>query len=171
MFGLQGCRSRAVSALGSCCSCPFWWLSAGPGGCAGGMAELITFLCSRDSKSAQRDKQAGSQPQQPPTSPASQSRGENEEGKDQQGRRGLSFKCLRSLRSKLREDDWRRPQGPGLEPGSQVSSRGWWLAQSLISAHETEPCSPYRNQRRRKSHWSCWRQSRLMSPASTSLTR
>uniref|UniRef100_A0A8C3NVJ4 DH domain-containing protein n=1 Tax=Cyanoderma ruficeps TaxID=181631 RepID=A0A8C3NVJ4_9PASS len=75
----------------------------------------------RDSKSAQRDKQAASQPQQLPTSPASQSRSlskENEE-KDQQGQRGLSFKCLRSLRYKIREDDWRRPQGPGLEPGSQ----------------------------------------------------
>ncbi|XP_063274254.1 FYVE, RhoGEF and PH domain-containing protein 2 isoform X2 [Prinia subflava] len=75
----------------------------------------------RDSKSAQRDRQAGSHPQELPTFPASQShsltREENEE--DQQGRRGLSFKCLRSLRYKIREDDWRRPQGPGLEPGSE----------------------------------------------------
>ncbi|KAM7032715.1 FYVE, RhoGEF and PH domain-containing protein 2 isoform 3-T3 [Acridotheres tristis] len=75
----------------------------------------------RDSISAQRDKQAGSQSQQLPTFPASQScsltREENE--KDQQGRRGLSFKCLRSLRYKICEDNWRRPQGLGLEPGSQ----------------------------------------------------
>uniref|UniRef100_U3JL43 FYVE, RhoGEF and PH domain containing 2 n=1 Tax=Ficedula albicollis TaxID=59894 RepID=U3JL43_FICAL len=46
-------------------------------------------------------------------------REENEEKRDQQGQHGLSFKCLRSLRSKIREDNWRRPQGPGLEPGSQ----------------------------------------------------
>uniref|UniRef100_A0A8C0U9R2 FYVE, RhoGEF and PH domain containing 2 n=1 Tax=Cyanistes caeruleus TaxID=156563 RepID=A0A8C0U9R2_CYACU len=76
----------------------------------------------RNNTSAQRDKQAASQPQQLPTFPASQSCSltteENEE-KDQQGRRGLSFKCLSSLRYKIREDDWRRPQGPGLEPGSQ----------------------------------------------------
>lgn len=100
------------------------------------MAEWITFLCSRASKSARRDKQAltgaaASQPQQLPTFPASRSHSpagqENEEEKDQQGRRGLSFKCLRSLRYKIREDDWRRPQGPGLEPGSQVSSRGCWV--------------------------------------------
>ncbi|XP_039555265.1 FYVE, RhoGEF and PH domain-containing protein 2 isoform X4 [Passer montanus] len=75
----------------------------------------------RDSTSAQRDKQAGRQPQQLPAFPGSQShslaRKENEE--DQQGQRGLSFKCLRSLRCKIREDNWRRPQGPGLEPGSQ----------------------------------------------------
>ncbi|XP_026654409.1 FYVE, RhoGEF and PH domain-containing protein 2 [Zonotrichia albicollis] len=74
----------------------------------------------RDSTSAQRDKQAG---RQLPAFPASQShsltRKEDEEEKGQQGQRGLSFKCLRSLRSKIREDDWRRPQGPGLEPGSQ----------------------------------------------------
>ncbi|XP_059723688.1 FYVE, RhoGEF and PH domain-containing protein 2 isoform X1 [Haemorhous mexicanus] len=77
----------------------------------------------RDSTSAQRDKQAGRQPQQLPAFPASQShsltRKEDEEGEDHQGQRGLSFKCLRSLRCKIREDNWRRPQGPGLEPGSQ----------------------------------------------------
>uniref|UniRef100_A0A8C5U3B6 FYVE, RhoGEF and PH domain containing 2 n=1 Tax=Malurus cyaneus samueli TaxID=2593467 RepID=A0A8C5U3B6_9PASS len=65
---------------------------------------------------------AASQSQQLPASPASQSHsltGEGNEEKDQQGRRGLSFKCLRSLQSKICEDDWRRPQGPDLEPGSQ----------------------------------------------------
>lgn len=47
---------------------------------------------------------------------------ENEEG--QQGQRGLSFKCLRSFRHKISEDNWRRQQDPGLEPGSKVSSGG-----------------------------------------------
>ena len=49
---------------------------------------------------------------------------ENEAEEEQQGRRGLSFKCLRSFRHKISEDDWRRQQDPGLEPGSKVSSRG-----------------------------------------------
>lgn len=45
-----------------------------------------------------------------------------EEEEEQQGQRGLSFKCLRSFRRKISEDNWRRQQDPGLEPGSKVSS-------------------------------------------------
>ncbi|KAM6040752.1 LOW QUALITY PROTEIN: uncharacterized protein LJ206_019737 [Theristicus caerulescens] len=106
------------------------------------------------SKLAWRDKQAphgqttpaASQPQQLPASPASQSLSqmaarhqakqdseEEEEEEEQQGQRGLSFKCLRSFRHKIREDNWRRQQDPGLEPGSKI-----------------EPFSPYRNQRKKK---------------------
>ncbi|KAM7082321.1 FYVE, RhoGEF and PH domain-containing protein 2 isoform 3-T4 [Ciconia maguari] len=88
-------------------------------------------------KFAWRDKQtphgqttpAGSQPQQLPASPASQSLSqtaarhqaeqENEEEEQQPGQRGLSFKCLRSFRHKISEDNWRRQQDPGLEPGSK----------------------------------------------------
>ncbi|XP_009580328.1 PREDICTED: FYVE, RhoGEF and PH domain-containing protein 2, partial [Fulmarus glacialis] len=44
---------------------------------------------------------------------------EEEEEKEQQGQRGLSFKCLRSFRHKIIEDNWRRQQDPGLEPGSK----------------------------------------------------
>ncbi|XP_075378092.1 FYVE, RhoGEF and PH domain-containing protein 2 isoform X3 [Mycteria americana] len=88
-------------------------------------------------KFAWRDKQAPhgqtapatSQPQQLPASPASQSLSqmaarhqaeqENEEEEQQRGQRGLSFKCLRSFRHKISEDNWRRQQDPGLEPGSK----------------------------------------------------
>lgn len=49
---------------------------------------------------------------------------EDEEEEEQQGRQGLSFKCLRSFRHKIREDNWRRQQDPGLELGSKVSSGG-----------------------------------------------
>ncbi|XP_027526003.1 FYVE, RhoGEF and PH domain-containing protein 2 isoform X2 [Corapipo altera] len=89
----------------------------------------------RDSKFAWRDNQAphsqttaaASQPQQLPASPARRSlspraarlQGEQEQEEEQQGQHGLSFKCLRSLRHKIREDNWRRPQGPGLEPGKE----------------------------------------------------
>ncbi|XP_050182759.1 FYVE, RhoGEF and PH domain-containing protein 2 [Myiozetetes cayanensis] len=91
----------------------------------------------RDSKFAWREKQAlhsqttaaAKQPQQLPASPACQSlfpraaglqgEQEQEEDEEQRGQRGLSFKCLRSLRHKIREDNWRRPQGPGLEPGRE----------------------------------------------------
>ncbi|XP_075298781.1 FYVE, RhoGEF and PH domain-containing protein 2 isoform X2 [Opisthocomus hoazin] len=86
-----------------------------------------------------RDKQAPhgraspatSQPRQVPASPTSQDQSlsqmalrhqaeqENEAEEEQQGRRGLSFKCLRSFRHKISEDDWRRQQDPGLEPGSK----------------------------------------------------
>ncbi|XP_051664678.1 FYVE, RhoGEF and PH domain-containing protein 2 [Manacus candei] len=89
----------------------------------------------RDSKFACRDNQAphsqtiaaASQPQQLPASPARWSlspraarlQGEQEQEEEQQGQHGLSFKCLRSLRHKIREDNWRRPQGSGLEPGKE----------------------------------------------------
>lgn len=49
---------------------------------------------------------------------------ENKEEEEQQGQRGLSFKCLRSFRHKISEDNWRRQQDPDLETGSKVSSRG-----------------------------------------------
>lgn len=49
---------------------------------------------------------------------------EGEEEEEQQGQKGLSFKCLRSFRHKISEDNWRRQQDPGLEPGSKVSSGG-----------------------------------------------
>uniref|UniRef100_A0A803VYW3 FYVE, RhoGEF and PH domain containing 2 n=3 Tax=Ficedula albicollis TaxID=59894 RepID=A0A803VYW3_FICAL len=114
MFSLQCCGAEQCQCWAAAALVLFGGFKLG--------AVLGTFLCSRDSTSAQRDKQAGSQPQLP-TFPASQSyslaREENEEKRDQQGQHGLSFKCLRSLRSKIREDNWRRPQGPGLEPGSQ----------------------------------------------------
>ncbi|KAM6333147.1 LOW QUALITY PROTEIN: FYVE, RhoGEF and PH domain-containing protein 2 [Alca torda] len=91
------------------------------------------------SKFSWRDKQAPhgqaapatSQPQQLPASPASQGQSlsqvaarhqaeqENKEEEKQQGQRGLSFKCLRSFRHKISEDNWRRQQDPGLEPGSK----------------------------------------------------
>ncbi|XP_009460754.1 PREDICTED: FYVE, RhoGEF and PH domain-containing protein 2 [Nipponia nippon] len=48
-----------------------------------------------------------------------QAKQENEEEEEQQGQRGLSFKCFRSFRHKIREDNWRRQQDPGLEPGSK----------------------------------------------------
>ncbi|KAM9594503.1 FYVE, RhoGEF and PH domain-containing protein 2 isoform 4-T5 [Morphnus guianensis] len=88
-----------------------------------------------------RDKQppygqttpATSQPQQLPASPNSRGQSlsqmaarhqaeeeeEEEEEEEQQGRQGLSFKCLRSFRHKIREDNWRRQQDPGLELGSK----------------------------------------------------
>ncbi|XP_068275259.1 FYVE, RhoGEF and PH domain-containing protein 2 isoform X2 [Nyctibius grandis] len=73
---------------------------------------------------------ATSQPQQLPASPASQGQSlsqmaarhqveQGNEEEEQQGQRGLSFKCLRSFRHKIREDNWRRQQDPGLEPGSK----------------------------------------------------
>ncbi|XP_049688568.1 FYVE, RhoGEF and PH domain-containing protein 2 isoform X2 [Accipiter gentilis] len=91
------------------------------------------------SKFQWRDKQppygqttpAASQPQQLPVSPTSQGQSlsqmaarhqaeeEDEEKEEQQGRQGLSFKCLRSFRHKIREDNWRRQQDPGLELGSK----------------------------------------------------
>uniref|UniRef100_A0A8B9LZZ6 FYVE, RhoGEF and PH domain containing 2 n=1 Tax=Accipiter nisus TaxID=211598 RepID=A0A8B9LZZ6_9AVES len=91
------------------------------------------------SKFQWRDKQppygqtapAASQPQQLPVSPTSrgqslsqmaarhQAEEEDEEEEEQQGRQGLSFKCLRSFRHKIREDNWRRQQDPGLELGSK----------------------------------------------------
>ncbi|XP_029855350.2 FYVE, RhoGEF and PH domain-containing protein 2 isoform X2 [Aquila chrysaetos chrysaetos] len=90
------------------------------------------------SKFPWRDKQppygqttpATSQPQQLPASPNSRDQSlsqmaarhqaeEEEEEEEQQGRRGLSFKCLRSFRHKIREDNWRRQQDPGLELGSK----------------------------------------------------
>ncbi|XP_054037115.1 FYVE, RhoGEF and PH domain-containing protein 2 isoform X1 [Rissa tridactyla] len=91
------------------------------------------------SKFSWRDKQAPhdqaapatSQPQQLPASPASQGQGlsqmaarhqaeqENKEEEEQQGQRGLSFKCLRSFRHKISEDNWRRQQDPGFETGSK----------------------------------------------------
>uniref|UniRef100_A0A8B9UV75 FYVE, RhoGEF and PH domain containing 2 n=1 Tax=Anas zonorhyncha TaxID=75864 RepID=A0A8B9UV75_9AVES len=39
--------------------------------------------------------------------------------KEQQGQKGLSFKCLRSFRHKISGDNWRRQQDPGLEAGSK----------------------------------------------------
>ncbi|XP_068512993.1 FYVE, RhoGEF and PH domain-containing protein 2-like isoform X9 [Anas acuta] len=39
--------------------------------------------------------------------------------KEQQGHKGLSFKCLRSFRHKISGDNWRRQQDPGLEAGSK----------------------------------------------------
>ncbi|XP_074749594.1 FYVE, RhoGEF and PH domain-containing protein 2 [Strix uralensis] len=85
---------------------------------------------------AWRDKQAPhgqtiatSRPLQLPASPASQSfsqmaaslqaEQENEEEEQQQNQRRLSFQCVRSFRHKISEDNWRRQQGPGLEPGSK----------------------------------------------------
>ncbi|XP_065554853.1 FYVE, RhoGEF and PH domain-containing protein 2 isoform X3 [Lathamus discolor] len=89
---------------------------------------------------AWRDKQAphiqptpaSSQSQQLPAPPASQSlsrmdaqhqaeQGNNEQQQQQQQQRqrGLSFKCLSSLRHKIREDSWRRQQDPGLRAGSK----------------------------------------------------
>ncbi|XP_062481608.1 FYVE, RhoGEF and PH domain-containing protein 2 isoform X1 [Pezoporus occidentalis] len=71
---------------------------------------------------------ASSQSQQLPAPPASQSlsqmdaRHQAEQGSNeqqQQGQRGLSFKCLRSFQHKVREDSWRRQQDPGLKPGSK----------------------------------------------------
>ncbi|XP_009865092.1 PREDICTED: FYVE, RhoGEF and PH domain-containing protein 2, partial [Apaloderma vittatum] len=61
-----------------------------------------------------------SQPQQPPVSPGSQilPRVAGRHGKEEE-QRGLSFKCLRSFRHKIREDNWRRQQEPSLEPGSK----------------------------------------------------
>lgn len=44
--------------------------------------------------------------------------------KEQQGQKGLSFKCLRSFRHKISGDNWRKLQDPGLEAGSKVSSGG-----------------------------------------------
>uniref|UniRef100_A0A8B9QYY0 FYVE, RhoGEF and PH domain-containing protein 2 n=2 Tax=Anas platyrhynchos TaxID=8839 RepID=A0A8B9QYY0_ANAPL len=41
--------------------------------------------------------------------------------KEQQGQKGLSFKCLRSFRHKISGDNWRRQQDPGLEAGSKVT--------------------------------------------------
>ncbi|XP_064328327.1 FYVE, RhoGEF and PH domain-containing protein 2 [Phalacrocorax carbo] len=87
----------------------------------------------RASKSAWRDKQAPHgqttttrQPQQLPASPASQSLSQTaarhqvkKEKEEQPGQRGLSLKCLRSFRHKISQDDWRRQQDPGLEPGSK----------------------------------------------------
>ncbi|KAM9268627.1 LOW QUALITY PROTEIN: FYVE, RhoGEF and PH domain-containing protein 2 [Morus bassanus] len=85
-------------------------------------------------KFACRDKQAPhsqttpatSQPQQLPASPASQSPSQmaaghqvEQEKEEQQGQRGISFKCLRSFRHKISQDNWRRQQDPGLEPGSK----------------------------------------------------
>ncbi|KAJ7426668.1 FYVE, RhoGEF and PH domain-containing protein 2 [Willisornis vidua] len=85
-----------------------------------------------DSKFAWRDKQTPpsqtiAAARQFPASPASQSlsleaamlQGEQEHEEEQRAQRGLSFKCLRSLRHKIGEDNWRRPQGPGLEPGRE----------------------------------------------------
>ncbi|XP_051495150.1 FYVE, RhoGEF and PH domain-containing protein 2 isoform X2 [Apus apus] len=86
-------------------------------------------------KLLRRDKQApyslaapaARMPQQLPVLPTSPglsqvaAREQEEEGKEEeeQGRRGLSFKCLRSLRHKLRESNWRRQEEPGLEPSSK----------------------------------------------------
>uniref|UniRef100_A0A8B9BLB6 FYVE, RhoGEF and PH domain containing 2 n=1 Tax=Anser brachyrhynchus TaxID=132585 RepID=A0A8B9BLB6_9AVES len=39
--------------------------------------------------------------------------------KEQQGQKGLSFKCLRSFRHKISGDNWRKLQDPGLEAGSK----------------------------------------------------
>uniref|UniRef100_A0A8B9PC42 FYVE, RhoGEF and PH domain containing 2 n=1 Tax=Apteryx owenii TaxID=8824 RepID=A0A8B9PC42_APTOW len=38
---------------------------------------------------------------------------------EQQGQRRLSFKCLRSFQRKISEDNWRRQQDSGLEPGGK----------------------------------------------------
>ncbi|XP_075298782.1 FYVE, RhoGEF and PH domain-containing protein 2 isoform X3 [Opisthocomus hoazin] len=101
--------------------------------------EGVRAFGSRAGKLPWRDKQAPhgraspatSQPRQVPASPTSQDQSlsqmalrhqaeqENEAEEEQQGRRGLSFKCLRSFRHKISEDDWRRQQDPGLEPGSK----------------------------------------------------
>ncbi|KAM6370045.1 FYVE, RhoGEF and PH domain-containing protein 2 isoform 1-T1 [Pluvialis apricaria] len=74
---------------------------------------------------------ATSHPQQLPASPTSQGQSlsqmaaghqaeqENKEEEEQQGQRGLSFKCLRSFRHKISEDNWRRQQDPDLETGSK----------------------------------------------------
>ncbi|KAM9520057.1 FYVE, RhoGEF and PH domain-containing protein 2 isoform 2-T3 [Guaruba guarouba] len=66
---------------------------------------------------------ASSQSQQLPSPPASQSlsqmdaqhQAEQGNNEQQQGQRGLSFKCLSSFRHKIREDNWRRQQDPGLK--------------------------------------------------------
>ncbi|XP_054660121.1 FYVE, RhoGEF and PH domain-containing protein 2 isoform X2 [Grus americana] len=70
---------------------------------------------------------ATNQPQQLPAPPASQRlsqmaakhEAEQENEEEQQGRRGLSFKCLQSFRHKISEDNWRRQQDPDLRPGSK----------------------------------------------------
>ncbi|XP_074706558.1 FYVE, RhoGEF and PH domain-containing protein 2 [Strix aluco] len=83
----------------------------------------------RDKQAPHGQTTATSRPLQLPASPASQSfsqmaaslqaEQENEEEEQQQNQRRLSFQCVRSFRHKISEDNWRRRQGPGLEPGSK----------------------------------------------------
>ncbi|XP_030329000.1 FYVE, RhoGEF and PH domain-containing protein 2 isoform X2 [Strigops habroptila] len=96
---------------------------------------VLNLVAVFEERWAWRDKQAphiqptpaSSRSQQLPAPPASQSlsrmdarhRAEQGNKQQQQGRRGLSFKCLSSFRHKITEDNWRRQQEPGLEPGSK----------------------------------------------------
>ncbi|XP_010209266.1 PREDICTED: FYVE, RhoGEF and PH domain-containing protein 2 [Tinamus guttatus] len=58
---------------------------------------------------------------------SSQAERESEEEEEEtqpsseRGQRGLSFKCLRSLRHKIGESRWRRQQDPGLDAGGKLS--------------------------------------------------
>ncbi|XP_053943888.1 FYVE, RhoGEF and PH domain-containing protein 2 isoform X2 [Cuculus canorus] len=85
-------------------------------------------LAWRDKQALQGQSTASNQPHQVPASPASQSLSQTaarypaeqeEEEEEHQGQRGLSFKCLRSFRHKISEDNWRRQQDTDLEPGSK----------------------------------------------------
>uniref|UniRef100_A0A672UVJ3 FYVE, RhoGEF and PH domain containing 2 n=1 Tax=Strigops habroptila TaxID=2489341 RepID=A0A672UVJ3_STRHB len=70
-------------------------------------------------------------------------RAEQGNKQQQQGRRGLSFKCLSSFRHKITEDNWRRQQEPGLEPGSKVSSAvrlGWVGAEVSAGPQQVPAC-------------------------------
>ncbi|XP_069731765.1 FYVE, RhoGEF and PH domain-containing protein 2 isoform X2 [Phaenicophaeus curvirostris] len=83
-------------------------------------------LAWRGKQALQGQTTASNQPHQLPASPASQSLSQTaaryhakQEKEKQQGRQGLSFKCLRSFRHKISEDNWRRQQDTDLGPGSK----------------------------------------------------
>ncbi|XP_009698799.1 PREDICTED: FYVE, RhoGEF and PH domain-containing protein 2, partial [Cariama cristata] len=90
------------------------------------------FACRDEQVPHGQTTPATSQPQQLPASPASQSLSwmaarhqaeqEDEKPEQQQGQRGLSFKCLRSFRHKISQDNWRKQQEPGLGPDNKVGS-------------------------------------------------
>ncbi|XP_010159431.1 PREDICTED: FYVE, RhoGEF and PH domain-containing protein 2, partial [Eurypyga helias] len=61
-----------------------------------------------------------------------------EEKEEQQRQQGLSFKCLRSFRHKIGEDNWRRQQGPGREPGSQSCIPSGCWRKLLLPMQEPE---------------------------------
>ncbi|XP_014803924.1 PREDICTED: FYVE, RhoGEF and PH domain-containing protein 2-like [Calidris pugnax] len=103
---------------------------------------VAVFEENRASKFPQKDKQAPysqaapetSQPQQLPVSPTSQGLSQmatryhveqEKKEEEQQGQRGLSFKCLRSFRHKISEDNWRRQRDCSLETDSKISEDNW----------------------------------------------